>query len=539
MKKLQAIFLVFFACYGSVLNAQCSVAVGQDSLTACVGDTIFLSASGSNEYLWSHDASLSCDTCASPYIILSDTSTYVLVKGTSQISQMATNGNFSSGNTGFLTAYTYNATSIWNEGTYAVGPNPSAVHPNFGSWGDHTTGTGNYMLVNGSTGGNKILWRQIVSFPPGVQVTVKWWMLTFVTPPGSLQLKLAGTNIGNPVSTPNSTGSWSQATRTFTVPASGSATINLVTTSAALSGNDFGIDDISYHYNCESYDTVWIAPKSDAQILLDSTSLFACDSLCFTLDNALDSLGLLSYQWVLSDGTIDTSSTFTHCLVDSGNYSGYLITSSSEGCTDSVSLPSMRVGYTRRIDSLVIANDGSGYSGMVQVLNTDETIGIAVYYETVNSSSLDSIFISAGSQSWSNGAINGSHLMTGWGPVVLNPEPQTICAYLYTADGCVDSLCQEVAFYPTMTVPNFFTPNGDMVNDRLDILSDNADELHQRIYNRWGQLVYESFLPDESWDGTSNGAPVAAGVYFLEIEVSNAYSQEREIVVRHAVHVMR
>jgi len=539
VKKLQAIFLVFFACYGSALNAQCSVAVGQDSLTACVGDTIFLSASGSNEYLWSHDASLSCDTCASPFIILSDTSTYVLVKGTSQISQMATNGNFSSGNTGFLTAYTYNATSIWNEGTYAVGPNPSAVHPNFGSWGDHTTGTGNYMLVNGSTGGNKILWRQIVSFPPGVQVTVKWWMLTFVTPPGSLQLKLAGTNIGNPVSTPNSTGSWSQATRTFTVPASGSATINLVTTSAALSGNDFGIDDISYHYNCESYDTVWIAPKSDAQILLDSTSLFACDSLCFTLDNALDSLGLLTYQWVLSDGTIDTSSTFTHCLVDSGNYSGYLITSSSEGCTDSVALPTMRVGYTRRIDSLVIANDGSGYSGMVQVLNTDETIGINVYYESVNSNSLDSIFVSAGSQSWSNGAITGSHLMTGWGPVVLNPQPQTICAYLYTADGCVDSLCQEVAFYPTMTVPNVFTPNGDMVNDRLDILSDNADELHQRIYNRWGQLVYESYLPDESWDGTFNGAPVAAGVYFLEIEVSNAYSQEREIVVRHAVHVMR
>ena len=523
----------------SALYGQCTVVVGQDSLTACVGDTIFLSATGSSSYQWSHDATLSCDTCASPYIILTDTATYVLVEGTSQFSQMATNGNFSSGNTGFLTAYTYNATSIWNEGTYAVGPNPNAVHPNFSSWGDHTTGTGNYMLVNGSTGGNKILWRQIVSFPPGVQVTMRWWMLTFVTPAGSLQLKLAGTNIGNPASTPNSTGTWAQTTRTFTVPASGSATINLVTTSAALSGNDFGIDDISFEYDCVSYDTVWIAPKSDAQILVDTSALFACDSLCFTLENELDSLGLLNYQWVLSDGTIDSSSTFTHCLVDSGNYSGYLITSSSEGCTDSVALPSMRVGYTRRIDSLVIANDGSGYSGMVQVLNSDEIIGINVYYESVNSNSLDSIFISAGSQSWSNGAITGSHLMTGWGPVVLNPEPQTICAYLYTADGCVDSLCQEVAFYPTMTVPNFFTPNGDMVNDRLDILSDNAEQLHQRIYNRWGQLVYESFLPDESWDGTFEGAPVAAGVYFLEIEASNAYSQNREIIVRHAVHVMR
>ncbi|MDB4346713.1 gliding motility-associated C-terminal domain-containing protein [bacterium] len=515
------------------------MAVGQDSLTACVGDTIFLNASGADEYEWFHDASLSCDTCSAPYIILTDTSTYVVVKGTSSFSQMATNGNFSSGNTGFLTAYTYNATSIWNEGTYAVGPNPNAVHPNFSSWGDHTTGTGNYMLVNGSTGGNKILWRQIVSFPPGVQVTMRWWMLTFVTPAGSLQLKLAGTNIGNAASTPNSTGVWAQTTRTFTVPASGNATINLVTTSAALSGNDFGIDDISFQYTCESYDTVWIAPKSDAQILIDTTALFACDSLCFTLDNALDSLGLLSYQWVLSDGTIDSSSTFTHCLVDSGNYSGYLITSSSEGCTDSVALPSMRVGYTRRIDSLVIANDGSGYSGMVQVLNSDEIIGINVYYESVNSNSFDSIFFSAGSQSWSNGAITGSHLMTGWGPVVLNPEPQTICAYLYTADGCVDSLCRQIAFYPTIAVPNFFTPNGDMINDVLEIQSTNTDRLLQRIYNRWGQLVFETEQPDLFWDGNVNGKPAAAGVYFLEVEASNLYTSGRPIMQRKAIHLIK
>ena len=540
VQKLQAIFLLLFTCYGSALSAQCSVDVGQDSLTACVGDTIFLNASGSNEYLWSHDASLSCDTCASPYIILSDTSTYVLVKGTSQISQMATNGNFSSGNSGFLTAYTYNASSIVPTGTYAIGPNPNAVHPSFGSWGDHTSGTGNYMLVNGSTVGNTILWRQIVSFPPGVQVTVKWWMLTFATPPASLQLKLAGSNIGNPVSTPNSTGSWSQAARTFTVPSSGSATINLVTLSSAAAGNDFGIDDISFHYICESYDTVWVSPRRDTQILLDSTMLFDCDSLCFTLDNSLDSLGLLSYQWVSSDGTLDTSSTFIHCLVDSGNYSGYLLTTSNEGCTDSVALPSMRVGYTRKLDSLVIASDGKYYLNGTWVLDPSAIIGLGAHFEVYSGSQgFDSLYISYGSNGLSEPSIKPNQAAHGWSPVALFFEPQTICAYLYTADGCMDSLCQDVAFLPTMTVPNFFTPNGDMVNDRLDIVSDNADELHQRIYNRWGQLVYESFRPDESWDGTFNGAPVAEGVYFLEIEVSNAYSQEREIIVRQAVHLMR
>lgn len=539
MRNGSLTFLLFLL-FGVVKGQNCAVNANADSLTACVGDTIFLSASGTSEYQWSHDATLSCDTCASPYIILSDTASYVVVKGISQSSQMATNGNFSNGNTGFLTAYTYNATSIWNEGTYAVGPNPNAVHPNFSSWGDHTTGTGNYMLVNGSTGGNKILWRQIVSFPPGVQVTMRWWMLTFVTPAGSVQLKLSGTNIGNAASTPNSTGVWAQTTRTFTVPASGNATINLVTTSAALSGNDFGIDDISFQYTCESYDTVWIAPKSDAQILIDTTALFACDSLCFTINNALDSSGLLNYQWALSDGTVDTAKTFSHCLSDSGDYSGYLLTSSNEGCTDSVALPVMRVGYSRKLDSLVISNDGKYFANGILVLNPNEVIGLGAHFESyAGTRGLDSLYISHGSGNLNEPGILPAQMAHGWNPVSLSLEPQTVCAYLYTADGCVDSLCRQIAFYPTIAVPNFFTPNGDMINDVLEIQSTNTDRLLQRIYNRWGQLVFETEQPDLFWDGNVNGKPAAAGVYFLEVEASNLYTSGRPIMQRKAIHLIK
>ena len=539
MRKALLIFLLLLF-FGGLKGQNCSVSVSADSLTACVGDTIFLAATGMSEYQWSHDATLSCDTCASPYIILSDTASYVVVKGVSQVSQMATNGNFSSGNTGFLTNYTYNATSIWNEGTYAVGPNPNAVHPNFGSWGDHTTGSGNYMLVNGSTGGNKILWRQNVSFPPGVQVTVKWWMLTFVTPAGSLQLKLAGTNIGNAASTPNSTGVWLQTSRTFTVPASGSAILNLVTTSAALSGNDFGIDDISFQYTCESYDTVWIAPKSDAQISIDTTALFACDSLCFTLNNGLDSSGLLNYQWVLSDGTADTAKTFSHCLSDSGDYSGYLLTSSNEGCTDSVALPVMRIGYSRKLDSLVISNDGKYFANGILVLNPNEVIGLGAHFESyAGSRGYDSLYISYSSGNLNEPGILPSQMAHGWNPVSLSFEPQTVCVYLYTADGCVDSLCRQIAFYPTITVPNFFTPNGDMINDVLEIQSTNTDRLLQRIYNRWGQLVFETEQPDLFWDGKVNGKPAAAGVYFLEVEASTLYTSGRPIMQRKAIHLIK
>jgi len=509
---------------GTYLNAQCSLALASDSLEACVGDTIFLSASGSNSYQWSHDTTLSCDTCAAPYIILTDTSQYVVVQGSSQVSQMATNGNFSSGNSGFLTNYTYNATSIWNEGTYAVGPNPNAVHPNFGTWGDHTTGTGNYMLVNGATSGNKILWRQSRSFPPGAQVNVSWWTLTFVTPAGSLQLKLFGANVGNSASTPATTGVWQKTSRSFTVPASGNVTLNLITLSSALAGNDFGLDDISFTYQCEAYDTVWISAKSEAQILLDSTSIFGCDSLCFEIENELDTGGLLNYQWVLSDGTVDSSSTFSHCLSDSGDYSGYLLTTSNEGCTDSVTLPMIRVGHTRKLDSLVIANDGSVFSGAVQVLNSNEVIGLGAHYEAVLSQGIDSIFISAGSQSWNDGNIMGNQLASEWSPLALEAELQTVCAFLYTAEGCVDSICQQIAFFPTVEVPNVFTPNSDGVNDELELQTTSTDRIKTTIYSRWGTKVFESSVLGEHWDGMFEGQPAAPGVYFLTVEVTNPYA---------------
>lgn len=540
-RNMRRSFLVVIMLIASVLASGqgCAVEVVADTLVACEGDTIFLNATGASEYSWSNDSTISCDTCPSPYLILRDTSTYVVVEGKSTVIQQATNGNFSSGNSGFLTNYTYNATSIWNEGTYAVGPNPNAVHPNFGTWGDHTSGSGNYMLVNGSASGTKILWRQVRSFPPGVQVKMRWWMLTFVTPAGSLQLKLFGNNVGSTVTTPASSGVWQQATRTFTVPASGNVILNLMTLSSAVAGNDFGIDDVTFEYECTSRDTVWLLPKSDAQIQLDSTPVFGCDSLCFEFVNTMDSAGALNYSWFLSDGTEDTSSTFMHCLSDTGIYTGYVRTTSAEGCSDSAALPSMRVGHTRKLDSISVLSAEKKFINGTWVLSPAEPMGIAAHFEGyAGSGGSDSLYLSFGSNSVQASPLSPNSIQYSWDPLSLSQEPQTICAYLFTADGCVDSICQNIAFFPTVTVPNFFTPNNDLRNDELIIESINAEVLGQRIFNRWGQLVFETTRPDEFWDGRINGNLASPGVYFLEVRASNSYIQDQPVVQRTAVHLM-
>ncbi len=69
-------------------------------------------------------------------------------------------------------------------------------------------------------------------------------------------------------------------------------------------------------------------------------------------------------------------------------------------------------------------------------------------------------------------------------------------------------------------VPNAFSPNGDGYNDVFDYYAVNLKTAMVRIYNRWGQLVFESQNSKINWNGTFNGVPVDVGVYVYTIEAT-------------------
>ncbi len=69
---------------------------------------------------------------------------------------------------------------------------------------------------------------------------------------------------------------------------------------------------------------------------------------------------------------------------------------------------------------------------------------------------------------------------------------------------------------PELIIPNVFTPNGDGFNDRFEITNTEYWELHQFIYNRWGQILFENHN-GSFWDGTYRGNPCAEGAYFYKI----------------------
>ena len=72
---------------------------------------------------------------------------------------------------------------------------------------------------------------------------------------------------------------------------------------------------------------------------------------------------------------------------------------------------------------------------------------------------------------------------------------------------------------PTYYLPNAFTPNNDGKNDEFNIIGTNLEYLRYKlmIYNRWGELVFESVNPDFSWDGKNN----IKGVYVWILSVQD------------------
>ena len=87
--------------------------------------------------------------------------------------------------------------------------------------------------------------------------------------------------------------------------------------------------------------------------------------------------------------------------------------------------------------------------------------------------------------------------------------------------GCLDSTSVKVYvdFDNTVFNNNGFTPNGDGKNDmfRPAKMFKFQKLVEMRVYNRWGQLLFQSSNPEIGWDGNFNGVPQDLGTYSYEL----------------------
>ena len=125
---------------------------------------------------------------------------------------------------------------------------------------------------------------------------------------------------------------------------------------------------------------------------------------------------------------------------------------------------------------------------------------------------------------WLNQA--GDTLCYGCSEVLVGPLfNQTFTVVAISRLGCVAEeevlvVVRDECVYADMKIPNFITPNGDGRNDRFRIEYEGLKDVTLlRIYNRWGELIFETTEIDkEHWDGTFRGVKLNPGVYVYYLE---------------------
>lgn len=172
---------------------------------------------------------------------------------------LITNGSFGKGNTEFSSDYGYwnpeeHPTENQDEGYYSVEGNPKDVHGKWPVMGDHTTGTGLMLLVNGGEDPTDAVWKQSVNLNAGVTYKFSAWATGIYSEyypqyPALLDFRIDEVSLGqmepDAAEEGGSIPAWQQFDTTFEVDPSRIATLAVYDLRMDRLGNDFALDDIS------------------------------------------------------------------------------------------------------------------------------------------------------------------------------------------------------------------------------------------------------------------------------------------------------
>jgi gliding motility-associated-like protein len=113
-----------------------------------------------------------------------------------------------------------------------------------------------------------------------------------------------------------------------------------------------------------------------------------------------------------------------------------------------------------------------------------------------------------------------------------------VVLYAISKFGCVDSTMRNFTILPALLVfvPNTFTPDQDLYNNFFfPVLSGAYSDQNYAfmVFNRWGELIFESKNPNDRWDGTYKGHTCQDGVYSWKLKIGHTYSNETVEYVGH------
>lgn len=294
---------------------------------------------------------------------------------------------------------------------------------------------------------------------------------------------------------------------------------------------------------------VTITPNQDVQ---------ACQS-SYTLTGT-SSTG--NYQWLNSGVPIPGATSATYVVTQDGDYS-FVSTSTTGNCASNSS--EVTVILETELDVEIVATALEACEGQTITLSISGSYDNITWSNnastssiTVNSTGVYSITVNTGgctatdevsilfnpmpvanagndtiSDCDSGVALIGSGtgtlawlpdpgLTIGTNPAVAQAYPNQTMYFTLTATigSCVatDQVLVEVDC-SSIYIPNIFTPNGDGVNDFFQVDARGVSYYHLQIFNRWGEMLFESKDPKKVWNGGKQDYYAPDGVYFWTLDV--------------------
>jgi gliding motility-associated-like protein len=247
--------------------------------------------------------------------------------------------------------------------------------------------------------------------------------------------------------------------------------------------------------------TVIIAPLPIPLIQIPDGIDKKCEIADFKLLNITDSLMTQSVLWNISNGLSSSNiDTLSVQGLSAGSYDVQLIVTSPQGCIDSTTFFNFLTVFPQPI-SLFKFSPNPVYMFNTQVNFTNYSTGAESFIWNIEQ----------GIPSFSQQE----------NPTTQFPDGETgeyyVSLEVTSEFGCKDTSIQKIVVMPEVIIyaPNTFTPDNDEHNQHWGIHIEGIDvsDFNLLIFNRWGEIIWESNDPSATWDGAYNGSIIPQGTY--------------------------
>jgi gliding motility-associated-like protein len=217
----------------------------------------------------------------------------------------------------------------------------------------------------------------------------------------------------------------------------------------------------------------------------------------------------ISYLWDFGDGNSSTEQNPMHTYEDVGTFDVTLTIQTDSGCVSTLTFPQ---------DDIIVVRP----SPTANFIATPIETSIYNPFVTVSDMSIDSDlhqFFMGDGFSTEDRFVEHTYSDTGFFNVMQVVENEF---------GCTDTMIVSVYIEPEFTLfaPNAFTPNGDGLNEIFKPEVFGAVEYEFLVFDRWGQIIFQTTDPKAGWNGKLQGKDSPIGTYVFKIALID-FNKER------------